>query len=167
MRLARIVLLSLLLFILDVSQPPVGNIYAQTATPVTTPQAPTLQVYSREAVVDVSVTDDKGNPVHGLTRDDFTVLEDKKPQPIRSFQEFGSEAPPQPSPKLPPSVYTNAQPPQTNPALNIVLLDGLNTAPPDGSSPPETSQSFVVQTRVKQGAHQYLASARRALVLPF
>lgn len=167
MRVARSVLLSLLLVLLELSRPPVHRTYAQTATPATIPhaapqptaQAPTLQVYSRETVVDVSVTDDKGNPVHGLTRDDFTVLEDKKPQPIRSFQEFGSEAVPQTLPKLPPNVYTNAQPQQTNSALNIIVLDGLNTAPPDGSDPEETSQSFVVQTRVKQGAHKYLSSA--------
>jgi VWFA-related protein len=167
MRVVRILLFSLLLVLLDLSQPPVERTNAQSVAPATAPpaasqptaQAPTLQVYSRETVVDISVTDDKGNPVHGLTRNDFTVLEDKKPQPIRSFQEFGSEAPPQPLPKLPPHVYTNAEPPQTNPALNIILLDGLNTAPPDGSNPREISQSFFVQTRVEQGAHKYLASA--------
>ena len=49
--------------------------------------APTLKVYSRETIVDVTVTDAKGNPVHGLTRDDFTVEEDGHPQPISGFYE--------------------------------------------------------------------------------
>ena len=34
---------------------------------------PTIHVYSRETVIDVLVTDEKGQPVHGLTRSDFTV----------------------------------------------------------------------------------------------
>src|SRR6185312_13671795 len=118
--------------------------------------APTLKVYTRETVVDVSVTDAKGNPVHGLTHDDFTVKEDGKPQPIRSFEEFGASATPQPTRKLPPNVYTNLQPPPAGPALNIILLDGLNMAPPDASAPQQVSQSFTVQARVKEGAEKYL-----------
>ncbi len=35
--------------------------------------------------VDVIVTDGDGQPVYGLTRDDFEVLEDGKPQPITNF----------------------------------------------------------------------------------
>jgi VWFA-related protein len=36
--------------------------------------------------VDVVVTDKAGNPVVGLTKDDFTVQDDGQPQPISSFQ---------------------------------------------------------------------------------
>jgi len=50
--------------------------------------APTLHVYSRETIVDVLVTDDKGQPVRGLTRSDFTVEEDGNAQPIRGFREY-------------------------------------------------------------------------------
>jgi VWFA-related protein len=100
-------------------------------SPQPAPTAPTLKVYSRETIVDVTVTDSKGKPVHGLTQSDFTVKEDNKPQPIRSFEEFGSAAPTpaQPLPKLPPNVYTNLQPPAVTGATNILLLDFLNTAP--------------------------------------
>ena len=51
----------------------------------TTPPAPSIQVVTREVVLDVTVTDAKGNPVHNLKQEDFTVKEDNKPQPIRSF----------------------------------------------------------------------------------
>lgn len=50
--------------------------------------------------LDVVVTDATGEPVAGLTQPDFTLLDNKKPQPIRSFQEvdgtagFGKEDPP-------------------------------------------------------------------------
>lgn len=40
--------------------------------------------------VDVVVTDRDGNPVHGLTRDDFELLEAGVPQPITNFSEFRS-----------------------------------------------------------------------------
>ena len=54
---------------------------AQAAAPQT------LKVTTRIVVLDVVVTDKKGNPVHrDLTRDDFTVLENKQPQEIRSFE---------------------------------------------------------------------------------
>lgn len=47
----------------------------------------TIKVTTRIVVVDVVVTDKKGDLIHrDLTRDDFTVLEDRRPQTIRSFE---------------------------------------------------------------------------------
>ena len=80
---------------------------------------PTLHVTSREIIVDVMVTDANGNPVRGLKQSDFTIEENGKPQPIRSFREFGTEIPvaePAP-PKLQPGVYTNSQ---STPAGGVV-----------------------------------------------
>jgi VWFA-related protein len=110
---------------------PLLCIFILPALAQTIPPAPTLEVYSRETIVDVTVTDAKGSPVHGLTQSDFAVKEDNKPQSIRSFEEFGSTTPttPKPFPKLPPNVYTNLQPPPASSALNILLLDFVNTAP--------------------------------------
>jgi VWFA-related protein len=129
-------------------------VYAQSPQP--TP-APTLKVYARETIVDVTVTDSKGNPVHGLTQSDFTIKEDNKPQPIRSFEEFGTQTA-KILPKLPPGVYTNLQPPPSSSAVNILLLDGLNTAPTDATDPDQVGQSFAIQDRVKQGAAKFLKS---------
>lgn len=42
--------------------------------------------------VDVFVTDKKGNRIHGLTKDDFVLTEDKKPQAITNFAEYSSAA---------------------------------------------------------------------------
>jgi VWFA-related protein len=53
----------------------------------TTSNPPTIQVTSRLVFLDVTVLDKKGQPVvTGLTKDDFTITEDKRPQSIFSFE---------------------------------------------------------------------------------
>jgi VWFA-related protein len=58
------------------------------------PNIPTLgEVVDVSIVnVDVFVTDKKGNRVHGLTKDDFVITEDRKAQPISNFAEYSSSA---------------------------------------------------------------------------
>jgi VWFA-related protein len=116
---------------------------------------PTLQVYSRLTVVDVTATDSDGNPVHGLTKSDFTILEDGKPQSIRTFEEVG-ERPVMPFREQPPNVYTNLQPDAPSTAVNILLLDLENEAPKDSSVPAQVSASVATQKRVKDAAIQAL-----------
>jgi VWFA-related protein len=43
--------------------------------------------------VDVVVTDRKGNRVRGLTKDDFEILENGRPQPVSNFAEFAADDP--------------------------------------------------------------------------
>jgi VWFA-related protein len=114
---------------------------------------PTLQVYSRLTVVDVTATDGNGDPVYGLKQSDFTVLEDGKPQPIRNFEEVGLR-PIIPPPDLPPNVYTNLQPPTPSSAVNILLLDMANEAPIDSTIPGQVSDSTYMQHRVKEAAKE-------------
>lgn len=91
--------------------------------------APTLRVNSRAVVVDVVVTDSSGKPVTGLSRDAFTVTEKGKPQAIAFFEENGKTPPAQPveMPKMPPDIFTNFSPFPQPPAVNVLLLDSLNT----------------------------------------
>ena len=53
-------------------------------------QVPTIRVESRLVTVAVNAVDAKGAPVAGLTRADFEVLEDGKPQPIAIFERESS-----------------------------------------------------------------------------
>lgn len=53
----------------------------------TTSGIPTIEVTSRLVFLDVTVLDRKGHPVvNGLTKDDFIITDDKKPQRIFSFE---------------------------------------------------------------------------------
>jgi len=116
--------------------------------------APTIHVTSRETIVDVTVTDAKGNPVHGLKQSDFTVKEDGKPQPIRSFEEFGSKAVPEPA-KLPPNIYSNQQPPPASSAVNVLFLDFLDLESSTGSGF-SSGNAIAAQMHVKQAAINFL-----------
>jgi VWFA-related protein len=49
------------------------------------PPVPTFRVQVDAVETDVFVTDAQGNPVTGLTINDFQILEDGKPQVITSF----------------------------------------------------------------------------------
>jgi VWFA-related protein len=109
--------------------------------PATQSTAPTLHVFSRETIIDVLVTDDKGQPVRGLTQSDFTILEDNKPQPIRSFAEYDKETPPAPARTLPPNTYTNARTLPASGPIQIFLFDLLGSAPDDI----ERSKKYIAQ----------------------
>ena len=91
---------------------------------------PTIKVATKLTVEDVTVTNAQRRPVHGLERSDFTIKEDGRPQPIRDFEEYGTEKPPPQTapPLLPANTYTNAQPtPANGSAVNILLLDDVTT----------------------------------------
>jgi VWFA-related protein len=92
----------------------------------------TIQARVPLTIVDVTVTDAKGQPVHGLKQSDFTILEDKQEMKPNSFEEHRSdEAPPAAAlvkQNLPPNTFTNSTPTPPSPTPpNILLLDELNT----------------------------------------
>jgi VWFA-related protein len=103
---------------------------------------PTLKTTARLAVVDVVVTDAGGNPVPGLRKEDFKVLEDGKPQTISVFEEHTGQAPAaMKPPTLPANTFDNSPRADAPDSLNVVLLDALNT--------PLGDQSFVHQQVLK------------------
>ena len=95
---------------------------------------PTLSTYSRAVLVDVLVTDHHGKPVTGLKQVQFAVTEQGKPQAITYFEEHtAAQQPPVTIPKLPAGVFTNFSPYPFPPAVNVLLLDSLNTRMEDQS----------------------------------
>jgi VWFA-related protein len=119
--------------------------------------APTLHVYSRETIVDVLVTDDKGQTVRGLTKTDFTVEEDGKPQPIRSFYEYNKTAPPSPAVTLPPNTYTNATAMPASGPVQIIYFDiPCICSYPPGSDPIAAATVGAPFVRAKKYIAEYL-----------
>ena len=118
-------------------------LFAIASTPLTaaqapaqtgnTPPAPPLQINVRNVLVDVVVTDKKGSAVPNLHKEDFEVLENGKPQTVEYFEpHFPSvSAPAQPAPTLPPNTFTNVPTAPPNEAINLLLMDALNTTTQD------------------------------------
>ncbi len=83
-------------------------------------------------VVDVVVLDGHGQPVTGLTRDDFTVLEDGRPQVIVGFETHDSRSlPPPPAEAEPPAAVATNEGPAARPGRILALLiDDLGISAP-------------------------------------
>ncbi len=112
-----------------------SSVSAPTAPTENVPAAPALTTSTRLVLVDVVVKDHNGHPVRNLSRDAFHLSEDRAPQNLRSFEEVNS-SPAATSvgpnlPKLPPGIYSDLQPRLAAGALNILLIDALNTPTPD------------------------------------
>ena len=91
-----------------------------------------LKSESPLVVLDVVVTDKKGEPVHGLKASDFTVLEKDQEMTLQSFEEYRSDQAPPLAPlparqALGPNVFTNVADTRSDGPLNILLMDALNT----------------------------------------
>jgi VWFA-related protein len=108
---------------------------AQTAAPAAQDQIPVFKANAHAVEVDVVVTRENGEPVTSLHKGDFKVMEDGKPQTIDFFEEHIARALPPgtipPLPKMPPNIYTNVPPVPLNDAVDVLLLDSLNTDTPD------------------------------------
>ena len=126
------------LLVISLSMPLSGNLFAQAAAwqESETP-TPTLKINARTVLVDVVVTDKAGRAVPNLTKDDFQVYEDGKPQGVTFFEpnfapgsaaDAGVAASP-----LPAGTFTNVPAVVPTDSVNILLMDALNTAEGDQS----------------------------------
>jgi len=119
-------------------------LHSQTAVPDSGHAAttPVIQAKVRLVVVDVVVTDGKGEPVTGLHKGDFEIFEEGKPQTVATFEEHKGAALTQMKlPPMPPGVYTNFPLTQSADSVNVLLLDALNT--------PLQDQSYVRVEMIK------------------
>jgi VWFA-related protein len=113
------------------------------ATPASAPQSAAaanpaststvLHANANLVLVDVVVTD-RDKPVHGLERQRFHVFEDGREQAVASFDEHrapdtgaAGSMPLVKRAALPPHTYTNIPDYPEAGAVNVLLLDGLNT----------------------------------------
>lgn len=106
------------------------------------PATGTLKVRTSTVVEDVVVIGKRGRGITGLTKDDFQIFEDGKPQAITFFEANSVTATAQSQPvSLPPNTFSNVPTVQPNQAINVLLMDALNTGGGD--------QMYVRQQMVK------------------
>jgi VWFA-related protein len=79
--------------------------------------------------VDVVVTDKKGAPITGLTRESFTVLEDGQPQGIASFEAVVLPDKPSASPPPQPRIATNTATEARAGRSFLVVFDDVHLSP--------------------------------------
>jgi len=133
--------------------------------------ATVLKTITRLVVVDVVVTD-KNGPVTGLQRDDFTLLEDGKPQQVRVFN-FQQPHPAAAAvvataqPRLPENVYTNVPKYNVDSSLNVLLMDGLNTTLPHQAYVRDQMIKYLEKMPEGRPVAVYMLGSRLALLQDF
>ena len=119
-------------------------------------QRPSFKTGVQLVRIDVSVLDDRRQPVRGLQASDFTVLEDGQPRPIRSFQAIDVAA--APTPPLAPvpahEVATNQVSRDTSRLVFILM---------DRSIPPE--RPTIIARQIADAAIDALAPGDLAAVV--
>jgi VWFA-related protein len=107
----------------------------------------TIRAVTRRVVVDVVVRGPDGNPVTGLTKEDFKVFENRTQQPVRSFEVHSPEndrnpLPPGPA-QLPADTFINLEATSASGPPVVVLLDDLNTPVTDQAYTREQIKQFL------------------------
>jgi VWFA-related protein len=114
-----------------------------------------LRLTTHLVQVNVIVNDNRGNPISGLSQEDFSILDNGKPQEIRVFSAETNVPSASPQIPLPPDTYTNRPEEQTNiPAsVTVILLDALNTEARDRPF----ARSQVIQALQNIRPQEYVA----------
>ncbi len=92
---------------------------------------PTFASKVELVTVDAVVVDGKGQPVRGLKAEDFTLLEDGKPQALSSFEAFDLGDRPEAASREAPAgpVATNLRPARVGARFFVLLVDDMSLAP--------------------------------------
>ena len=108
---------------------PSPQLQPRSAEPTKVAPAPVSGGLDRRITLDVQVTDKSGAPIRGLQKEDFTILDDKLPQSILSFQAVDAAA------------ATTADPP-----VEIVLVvDAVNASFQAVASERNELKKFLLQ----------------------
>jgi len=137
----RALLPAALICVLVASAPIFIDLSAQQPAP-----SVTFQVEVNYVDIDAVVTDERGNFVAGLTKDDFELLEDGKPQEISTFSQVDIPLPSATgrssaaAPVLQ-DVRSNAQP--ISGRLYVIVMDDLNVSPLRGKVVVQAARQFI------------------------
>jgi VWFA-related protein len=123
---------------------------ASSVQQASAPPPATFSTNAELVTVPVSVRGKDGQPLAGLQKDNFTVLDDGKPRSIAVFEEVHASAPLQPDKAPDRQTFSNrvlpAGPGETHAVEPLILvIDDVNTP-------------MLSQTRAKKGLIEYLSS---------
>jgi VWFA-related protein len=90
---------------------------------------PTFAAGVEQVVVDLVVTDDDGNPVAGITKDDLVIEEDGVPQTIVSFEAVQLPDEPAAEPPPPPRISSNTASEVERGRTFVIVFDDMNLTP--------------------------------------
>jgi VWFA-related protein len=121
-----------------------ASLYAQRPLPA--PASPTFTLAVDYIEVDALVTDRQGNLLHGLTKDDFQLREDGKPQAISAFSvvDIPAMAPQSPLSAravIAPDVASNTEPFAGR--IYVAVIDDFHTPPDQTQRLKAAAQRFV------------------------
>ncbi|MGA8036447.1 MAG: VWA domain-containing protein [Candidatus Acidiferrales bacterium] len=145
----------------------IGASPRQAAAPPA-PQTP-IRVATKLISVSAIVRDKHGAPITDLTKDDFTILEGKKPRSIEIFTVVQtSVAPPAPQ-SLPPDTYSNELGAREDSPSNltIILLDSLNTPSFDRSFPRSQIKKLLLTLQPQDRVALYALGSRLRVLHEF
>jgi VWFA-related protein len=134
----------LLLALSPAAQQPPAKSPSQQTTDV-----PVLRVTTRLVQVNVVLKDNRDRPVSDLKAEDFTLLENGKPQHVSVFSIESRNMTTRPAEPLPPNTFSNRAAlregePNT---ISVILLDAVNTQLPDQAYARQQIARFLGQLR--------------------
>jgi VWFA-related protein len=82
-----------------------------------------FHAHTREVLTDVTVTDNDGNPVHGLSRSAFHIFDNNRPEQLGSFEEHAGTPATVAATSAASNVFSNAYLLHPPASINVILLD--------------------------------------------
>ena len=141
---------------------------AQEADGSQNPTGPVIRSTTRLVKLSVVVHDKHGNPITGLTKDDFTILDKKKPQKVQVFFTRTTEPLGHSHESLPADTFSNRMADQSAPSsATVILLDGLNTRFPDLAYARAQIVKFLMQIQPQDRVALYTLGTDLTLVHDF
>lgn len=108
-----------------------------------------LRVTTRLVQINVIINDKHGNPIIGLTKEDFVLLDNKHPQEIQVLSAETNLPGDQSQASLPPDTFTNRLSERAGipPSVTVILLDAMNTEFADQALTRKQVLKFLGQLR--------------------
>jgi VWFA-related protein len=136
---------------------PNAPVPAPPAEEVPAPPPLTFAAEIEQVIVDLVVSDKKGRPVGGITRDDLILTEDDKPQSITSFEAIELPVEPEPAAPPPPRISVNTIPESKRGRVFVVVFDDTHITPFRARDAKAAVASFL-ENGVREGDHVTLIS---------